>query len=62
MYVMEVALAAKPKFNFCPIGKSEENKVGIATMKVFQEHWLTQLANKSLAPGQEVLVRLICSD
>jgi hypothetical protein len=62
MYVMEVALAAKSKFNFNTIGKSEENKVGIATMKVFQEHRLTQLSNKSLAPGKEVLVCLIYGD
>src|SRR5205807_7135710 len=58
----EDAHAAKAKFTFHPIGKNEENKVTAVTTIVFQKYRLTQPSYKSLAPGQEVLVRLIGSN
>ena len=58
--MIELALPAKRKFNFGPIGKNAENNVW--QVEVFQEHRLTQQSDKRLAPGDEVLVSLIGGD
>src|SRR6266702_4585436 len=60
--MIEVALAAKSKFNFSAFGKDGENEVGAVTIIVFQEHRFTQKSNKCLAPCEEVIVGLISND
>src|SRR5437870_13540202 len=60
--MIEVALAAKSKFNFSAVRKDGENEVGAVTIIVFQEHRFTQQSDKCLAPCEEVIVRLISND
>ena len=56
--LLEMALAAKPEVNFCTVGERDENRVG--NVKILQEGRLPQQSYKCLAPGDEVLISLIC--
>ena len=62
MHVSELALAAKHKFTFYPIGERKEHDVKAVITADFQENRLTKQPYKSLATCEEVFVRLICGN